>query len=171
MVYNEQIASGKLLGNFPGNFWDNLARRGARSGVLGACVWGGPFSLPAHLPGIFWELPGTRVLSKRHFQRWPRRAPRGPQKAPMVYNEQIASGKLLGNFRETSGKLLGPMCSRPAFRSSNNKVNQLKIDTMKSSENVKGWFGIRKTSSIDLDRFQDLISDLWFVNIFFLFFS
>ena len=50
--------------------------------------------------------------------------------------------------------------SRPALPSSNKKVNQLKIDTMKSSENVKGWFGIRKTSSIDLDRSQDLIPDL-----------
>ena len=48
----------------------------------------------------------------------------------------IASGKLLGNFWETSGKLLGP--SRPAFRSSNNKVNQLKIDNMNPLKTLRG---------------------------------
>ena len=41
--------------------------------------------------------------------------------------------------RDTSGQLGQKMTpNRPALRSSSKKINQLKIDTTKSSENVKG---------------------------------
>ena len=66
--------------------------------------------------------------------------PRDPGNPGNPGNSEENSGRLNPmHRRDTSGQLGRKMTpNRPALRSSSKKVNQLKIDTTKASENVKG---------------------------------
>ncbi len=154
-------------------------------------AWAGRYQIIAVAADVWWLIPSKHQVFRHQLVRYPgkyhmiwtskshfRSNPRVPaweyfgRTFELPRDPQESSQRPQESTRRPTEESQEPTSasSRPALPSSNKKVNQLKIDTMKSSENVKGWFGIRQTCSIDLDRFQNLIIDLWFVDMF-MFFS
>ena len=117
----------------------------------------------------FFVIFGTKMLSYRdpkkckncvkivYFSSWtPLGVPKGP-------STQILAAFVIdfGARWCRSGRCLNS--GRPALRSSNKTVNQLKVDTMTAYEFDSWWELHLSTSSIVFCRSQSLIRDLWFL--------